>query len=225
MKKNIKYLLTLVCLIAQSSNAMQQSTNTPVSSDAAALLNNMAASSSSASASLVAPLNNDKNESVTIEPYLHHRDGSSVKEIICSFSDQLDGYNTLVMYLLKSIDTELFFLKSCVARKNDKTIGFITFGGKSKCGSVSNIAISKEHQNTGCGRKLISYAIEEFKKRGISLVAFQIASSNNEMLSIINKQKNIKRYSEKDMQEEDLQCYILPLTDNKKAIEKALKDL
>jgi len=174
---------------------------------------------------------------ITIMPYNHERDEKAVVGMIQQFSRELDSYPIIRPQLLgrQNIATGAY-QKGGVARTDKETIGFVVYGGQpGQLFTISNMAVDTPHQSKGCGKKLLSHAVDEAEKKQAYFVMIHV-NFNNQKAQEFYEKNGFSRHESLDLHllqyllidGGPLKCYIRylkPYKDNKEAADAILKDM
>jgi len=86
------------------------------------------------------------------------------------------------------VDSYLQNGETFVAEKNGQIIGvYVLIGKKPDSAEIMNIAVTKEHQGQGIGRKLINHAIDYSRNSGLKTIQIGTGNSSIGQLALYQK--------------------------------------
>jgi len=70
-----------------------------------------------------------------------------------------------------------------VAKLADKTVGYVIAYNKAGAIDFDSLAVDKKYRKLGIGKKLVSFMLNRFKKKGLKKASLEVRSSNKKAAS------------------------------------------
>ena len=90
-------------------------------------------------------------------------------------------------YILFNIKLPQNLRKFFVAKLENLIVGYIICWLSEETAHIHNIAVRKEYQNQGIGKKILEYLIENLKLDGIKSIVLEVRKNNKRAISLYKK--------------------------------------
>lgn len=101
-------------------------------------------------------------------------EAAEIEKTVCSMPWSRQGF-------LDALKQDTLFI---TAKKNGKVAGYCGMYCSFEEGEITNVAVARDWQNQGIGRQLISYLLDQGKKRGIGRIVLEVRISNTPAIKL-----------------------------------------